>query len=102
MTDLESNGETVTDTMTETPAMTGITEKRSEPRQRVFKGGVISFDGTGVDCTVRNLSSNGAALDVVNVVQLPPSFKLMIETENLLRECRLVWNAGRRVGVAFE
>ena len=79
-----------------------IKEKRTEPRHRVFKGGIISFEGTGIDCTVRNISDSGAALDVVGVERLPPAFKLAIEADNFLRPCRLVWNAGRRVGVAFD
>lgn len=79
-----------------------MTEKRAEPRHRVFKGGIISFEGTGIGCTVRNLSQSGAALDVADTERLPPSFKLAIEADNFLRPCRLVWSAGRRIGVAFE
>lgn len=79
-----------------------MAEKRADPRHRVFKGGIISFEGNGIDCTVRNLSRSGAALEVADVAQLPPSFKLAIEADNFLRPCRLVWSAGRRIGVAFD
>lgn len=77
-------------------------EKRSEPRRRVFKGGLISFGGAGIDCTVRNLSQNGAALDVASIAGIPKSFKLAIEADHFLRPCRLVWNSDRRIGVAFD
>ena len=50
------------------------TEKRAAPRYRVLKGATIAFDGNGVDCTVRNLSSSGAAIEVANPTCLPPSF----------------------------
>lgn len=79
-----------------------MNERRSEPRRRVFKGGLISFGGAGIDCTIRNISSNGAALDVASVVGIPRSFQLAIEADHFLRPCRLVWNNDRRLGVMFE
>jgi hypothetical protein len=40
-------------------------EKRIVPRHRVLEAGTIEFGGGGNDCTVRNLSETGAALEVV-------------------------------------
>jgi hypothetical protein len=37
-------------------------DRRARPRQRVFKAGTIELDGSGVDCTIRNVSATGAAL----------------------------------------
>jgi len=79
-----------------------MVERRSQPRRRVFKGGLISFGGAGIDCTVRNLSQSGAALDVASIVGVPRSFTLAIEADHFLRPCRLVWNSDRRIGVAFD
>jgi hypothetical protein len=79
-----------------------MTEKRSEPRHRVFKGGSISFDGAGIDCTVRNLSDHGAGIEVASARGVPQSFKLAIAADHFLRRCRLVWNSGRKIGVSFE
>ena len=39
-------------------------EKRTTNRNRVFKAGTIEFGGGGIDCTIRNVSNDGAALDV--------------------------------------
>jgi hypothetical protein len=77
-------------------------EKRSARRYRVLKGATIAFGGNGIECTVRNLSSSGAALDVANSVGLPPSFMLVIEADQLIRRCRSVWRSARRIGVAFD
>ncbi|HEV7877703.1 PilZ domain-containing protein [Bradyrhizobium sp.] len=77
-------------------------EKRSAPRYRVLKGATIAFGGNGVECTVRNLSSGGAALDVANPVGLPPSFTLVIQTDQFIRRCRPVWHSDKRIGVAFD
>jgi hypothetical protein len=77
-------------------------EKRSAPRYKVLKGATIAFGGNGVECTVRNLSSSGAAIEVANPLGLPPSFMLMIEADQFIRRCRPVWRIDRRIGVAFD
>ena len=78
------------------------TEKRTAPRYKVLKGATIAFDGNGVSCTVRNLSSKGAALDLASGISLPPSFMLVIEADQFIRRCRPVWSREKRVGVAFD
>jgi hypothetical protein len=77
-------------------------EKRAAPRHRVLKGATIAFGGSGVACTVRNLSSNGAALDFAGSVTLPPSFMLVIEADQFIRRCRPVWSNDKRIGIAFD
>ncbi|MFK4386305.1 hypothetical protein ABIA40_005713 [Bradyrhizobium sp. USDA 223] len=41
-------------------------ERRDKARHRVLKAGTIEFGGGAIDCTVRNLSDTGAALDVAS------------------------------------
>lgn len=84
--------------MTEIP----IAERRSETRRRVFKGGVITFGSAGVDCTVRNMSNNGAAVDIANAAVIPRTFRLAIKTDDFMARCRVVWNIGQRYGIAFD
>ena len=79
-----------------------LIEKRSAPRYKVLKGATIAFGGNGVECTVRNLSSTGAALDVAGPAGLPPSFMLVIEADQFIRRCRPVWRSDKRIGVAFD
>jgi hypothetical protein len=79
-----------------------LIEKRSAPRYKVLKGATIAFGGNGVECTVRNLSSRGAALDVASPAGLPPSFMLVIEADQFIRRCRPVWHSDKRIGVAFD
>ena len=79
-----------------------LIEKRSARRHKVLKGATIAFGGNGVECTVRNLSSRGAALDVANPARLPPSFTLVIQTDQFIRRCRPVWRSDKRIGVAFD
>jgi hypothetical protein len=79
-----------------------LTEKRASPRYRVLKGATIAFNGNGVACTVRNLSSHGAALEVASSVTLPASFMLVIEADQFIRRCHSVWSHEKRIGVAFD
>ena len=76
-------------------------EKRAAPRFKVLKGGVVSLDGGSIPCTVRNMSSTGAAADFTQAVDLPESFTLVIERDRFARRCRPVWSSERRVGMAF-
>jgi PilZ domain len=77
-------------------------EKRTAQRFKVLKGATIAFDGNGFACTVRNLSSTGAALDLASTVSLPPSFMLLIEADQFIRRCHPVWSNDKRIGVAFD
>lgn len=76
-------------------------EKRAAQRYRVFKGGTITFNSSGVACTVRNVSAGGAAIDIDSPVTLPQSFTLSISRDNFVRNCRTVWRSDRRIGLAF-
>jgi hypothetical protein len=77
-------------------------EKRRSQRYRVLKGATIAFEGNDLACTVRNLSAGGAALDFASTLNVPPSFTLVIESNQFMRRCRPVWANERRLGVAFE
>jgi hypothetical protein len=77
-------------------------ENRAAPRHKVLKRGSITFRGGSIDCTVRNLSSSGASIDVVSPMGLPPTFTLIIEADHFSRRCRPVWSSQKRIGVAFD
>ena len=78
-------------------------EKRAAPRHRVFKHGMLAFQGGGgIDCTVRNMSTSGARIDVANPVGLPDAFTLVITGDQFMRRCHSVWSNANHVGVAFD
>ena len=79
-----------------------MSEKRAAVRHRVLKRGTIAFGGGGFDCTVRNLSTGGARIDLTDPVALPPTFLLVIEADQFIRRCRSVWNNRTQMGVAFQ
>ena len=77
-------------------------EHRAAPRQRRLKAGTISFGGGAIDCTVRNLSDTGAALDVISPIGIPERFTLVVEADQSHLPCRVVWRKVKRIGVRFE
>lgn len=77
-------------------------EHRIASRRRMLKAGTIEFGGGGIDCTVRNLSKTGAALEVATPLFIPDRFTLFVPTERLKRPCRIVWRKEKRIGVAFD
>jgi hypothetical protein len=79
-----------------------MVEKRTTHRNRVFKAGTIKFGGSAIDCTIRNISNNGAALDVASPVGIPEKFTLVLPSDSLHFPCRVVWCKKRRIGVVFE
>jgi PilZ domain-containing protein len=71
-----------------------------DPRRRLLKPGSIVFGGAGIDCTVRNISATGAALDVASPVGIPKTFTLVVGGF-LRRQCDVEWRKPRRIGVKF-
>jgi hypothetical protein len=76
-------------------------ENRRASRRRVFKSATIEFDRGAHSCAVRNLSEAGAALDIPYAVAIPHEFRLVIETDQASRHCRVIWRKENRLGVAF-
>jgi PilZ domain len=79
-----------------------MNEHRIAPRRRMLKAGTIEFGGGGIDCTVRNISETGAALEVVTPLFIPDRFTLFVPTEQLKRPCHIVWRREKRIGVTFD
>lgn len=79
-----------------------LDDHRKSQRRRVLKAGIISFGGGAITCTIRNLSAAGAALEVTTPMGIPDKFTLVIEMEHLKRDCRVVWQKERRLGIRFE
>lgn len=79
------------------------TENRAAQRRTTLKGGHIAFNAgrSTIDCTVRNLSRNGAKLVVASVVGIPDSFDLLLPNTHR-QPCHVVWRKAKELGVEFE
>ncbi|MGP9813984.1 PilZ domain-containing protein [Rhodopseudomonas sp. NSM] len=78
-----------------------VDEKRRYPRSDVEEPAHVSFSGTSLTCLVRNISAEGAAIDVDNAAYIPERFRLVMSVGEV-RNCRLIWIKQNRIGVTFE
>ena len=76
-------------------------EKRKYQRKEVNEPAYISAGGSVMRCTVRNISEQGAALDIDNPAFVPAQFRLVMASDSSTRECTVVWLQQKRVGVVF-
>ncbi len=69
--------------------------------RKSFRSGKLIVDPKApvIDCRVVDYSPGGACLEVSPQVKLPTRFELLFGTTR--KRCRVVWSAGRRLGVAF-
>jgi PAS domain-containing protein len=80
-----------------------MAERRNAQRSRTLKGGKILFNNrrSVISCTVRNLSTEGAHLQVDSALGIPAFFDLALDGEGATRPCDVIWKADNRLGVAF-
>jgi len=51
---------------------------------------------------VRNISPEGAAIDVENPAFVPAHFRLVMASDSSVYECRIIWIQQKRIGVTFD
>ena len=77
-------------------------EQRKAPRKETLKvGQILLKDDVGIRCMIRNMSTFGACLEVLNHHGVPLDIVLVIAGERLKRRARIVWRSNQRLGVLF-
>jgi hypothetical protein len=76
-------------------------EKRKHPRTEISEPAYVSSGGSVMSCTVRNISIEGAAIDVENPAFVPPRFRLVMAKDSSVRECMIAWIQKNRIGLSF-
>jgi hypothetical protein len=76
-------------------------EKRKYPRAEIDEPAYVSSGGSVMSCRVRNISAEGAAIDVENPAFVPPRFRLVMADDSTVHECRVAWIQKNRIGVTF-
>ena len=55
-----------------------------------------------MQCVVRNLSREGAAIDVENAAFVPARFRLVMANDSsIVHECEVAWIQKNRIGLSF-
>ncbi len=78
-------------------------ERRGDRRRRVLKGGSMFFNGGygAFGCRVRNLSDNGAMLEMSETTGLPSEFDFRVSNERGLKVAKIIWRERSRLGIHF-
>jgi len=77
-------------------------EKRKHPRTEIDEPAYVSSGGSVMRCVVRNISPEGAAIDVENPAFIPQRFRLvMAKDSSIVHECRIAWIKQNRIGLTF-
>lgn len=76
-------------------------ERRKSPRTEINEPAYVSSGGSVMSCTVRNISPEGAAIDVQNPAFVPSHFRLVMAADRSVHECRIAWIQRNRIGVTF-
>jgi hypothetical protein len=76
-------------------------EKRKHQRTEINEPAYVSAGGSVMRCVVRNISPDGAAIDVENPAFVPGQFRLVLASDSSTHDCRVIWIREKRIGVAF-
>lgn len=77
-------------------------EKRRHPRTEIDEPAYVSSGGSVMRCVVRNISVEGAAIDVENAAFVPQRFRLvMAKDSSIVHECQVAWIQKNRIGLTF-
>jgi hypothetical protein len=76
-------------------------ERRKYPRTDINEPAYVSAGGSVMSCVVRNISVEGAAIDVENPAFVPPRFRLAMANGSAVYECSVSWIQNNRMGLTF-
>jgi hypothetical protein len=81
-----------------------MNDKRKISRRRVLKVGKIVYaDGLRVlDCTIRDMSADGARLIIGSTLGVPDSFFLYEQSTGMLFPASTIWRQPKSLGIRFD
>lgn len=79
-------------------------ERRRSNRQRALLAGKLSTAGAGVtfDCTIRNISPDGAMIETASPQMIPNELHLVQIKEGIAWDAEVIWRRGNQVGLALK
>jgi PilZ domain len=76
-------------------------ERRKHPRTEINEPAYVCAGGSVMSCALRNISAEGAAIDVENAAFVPQRFRLVMASDGSVRECSVAWIRKNRIGLSF-
>lgn len=77
-------------------------DRRAKARDKVLLGGRADAEArSSMNCVVRNLSENGACVEVEAHARVPDEINLTIARKGRSYLARVIWREANRLGLAF-
>ena len=78
-------------------------ENRIARRSRILKDGkiVLLNNWSIVDCSIRDISGTGARIKCKNWTAVPNEFRLVVLSDNTIRDAKVVWRRDDQIGLEF-
>jgi hypothetical protein len=76
-------------------------DRRKHPRTEINEPAYVSAGGSVMSCVLRNISPEGAAIDVDNPAFVPARFRLVIANGATVHNCTVAWIQKNRIGLTF-
>jgi hypothetical protein len=76
-------------------------DRRKHPRIEIEEPALVSAGGSVMRCVVRNISVDGAAIEVENPAFVPARFRLVMAGGATVHECSVAWIRDKRMGLVF-
>ncbi len=76
-------------------------ERRKHSRTEINEPAYVSSGGSVMTCVVRNISPEGAAIEVENPAFVPARFRLVMASDASVHDCIVAWIQKNRIGLTF-
>lgn len=79
-------------------------ERRATQRGRTLIGAKLVFNAgrSAIDCVMRNVSEDGACVQVESTAGIPDNVLLHLNGESVPRTCAVTWRSSTRMGLDFQ
>jgi len=79
-------------------------DRRARMRQRALLAGKLASEdaATTLDCTIRNISEDGAMIETTTPQLIPARLHLVQIKEGIAWDAEVIWRRGNRVGLALK
>lgn len=80
-----------------------MNERRGSVREKTYLAGTLAFHPrfAAADCLVRDLSREGARIDIPASVPLAKDLDFAVEQKGLRTRARVVWRSAGAIGLSF-
>lgn len=80
-----------------------MAEGRKSNRKRAILAGKIIYNdlSTSVDCLIRNISEEGAKIEIGETMILPARFQFLVPQHGRTYKARIAWRQDNEVGLEF-